>query len=59
MGKFEGQNFIQKNWINYEQMIRQWLVQEAFNRVRSEYWNEEKFKEAEAENARELINKTA
>jgi hypothetical protein len=36
------------NWRAYDELIRQWLEQEAFSKVRSKYWNDEKYQEAKA-----------
>ena len=37
----DGQTFIQKYWLDYEHMVREWLIMEAFSKLRNEYWTKD------------------
>lgn len=36
-----GEKYTQKYWCRYEFMIREWLVDEAFRKMRNEYWTKD------------------
>ncbi|HYT45123.1 MAG TPA: hypothetical protein VEP90_22540 [Methylomirabilota bacterium] len=46
--EYRGYGFVNEKWEDFKPIVRDWLITEAFSKIRTQYWNDLKYQEVRA-----------